>query len=91
MNRTLDETAAVLGLKPRAFRARLRELGILNTSGDLASQHRNRGYLYSDPRSTLIPSINKYRHYAVVMVKEEGVDWLAKKLGITITNKDAAA
>ena len=90
-NRTLDETAALLGLKPRAFRARLRELNILNSSGDLASQHRDRGYLFSDPRSTVIPGINKLRHYAVVMVKEEGIDWLAKKLGITITNKDAAA
>jgi len=90
-NRTLDETAALLGLKPRAFRARLRELGVLNTSGDLASQHRDRGYLFSDPRSTVIPGINKLRHYAVVMVKEEGIDWLAKRLGITITNKDAAA
>lgn len=91
MNRTLDETAAVLGLKPRAFRTRLRELGILNSSGDLASSHRDRGYLYSDPRSTLIPSINKCRHYSVVMVKEEGIEWIAKKLNITITNKDAAA
>jgi hypothetical protein len=91
MNRTLDETAAVLGLKSRIFRTRLRELGILNSSGDLASQYRDRGYLYSDPRSTLIPSLNKCRHYSVVMVKEAGVDWLAKKLGITITNKDAAA
>lgn len=90
-NRTLDETAALLGLKPRAFRTRLRELGILNSSGDLASQHRDRGYLYSDPRSTLIPSLNKCRHYSMVMVKEEGVEWLAKKLGIAITKKDAAA
>ena len=91
MNRTLDETAAVLGLKPRAFRTRLRELGILNSSGDLASQHRDRGYLFSDPRTTLIPSLNKCRHYSVVMVKDDGVTWLAKKLGITITHKDAAA
>jgi len=91
MNRTLDETAALLGLKPRAFRTRLRELSILNSSGDLASQHRDRGYLYSDPRSTVIQSLNKCRHYSVVMVKEEGIEWLAKKLGIIITKKDAAA
>lgn len=90
-NRTLDETAALLGLKPRAIRTRLRELGILNSSGDLASRHRDRGYLFSDPRITLIPPHNKPRHYSVVMVKEDGVDWLAKKLGITITKKDAAA
>ncbi|MFJ3375505.1 hypothetical protein ACIPLA_11380 [Pseudomonas sp. NPDC086112] len=91
MNRTLNETAAVLGLKPRAFRTRLRELGILNSSGDLASQYRERGHLYSDQRSILIPSLNKCRHYSVVMVKKDGVDWLAKKLGITITKKDAVA
>jgi hypothetical protein len=91
MNRTLDETAAVLGIKPRAFRTRLRELGILNSSGDLASQHRDRGCLYSAPRVRWNPTIGKPVHYAVVMVKEEGVSWLAKKLGITITHKDAAA
>ena len=90
-NRSLDETAALLGLKPRAFRARLRELGILNSSGDLASQHRERGYLFSDPRIRWNPKIGKPVHYAVVMVKEDGVTWLAKKFGITITNKDAAA
>lgn len=91
MNRTLDQTAAVLGIKPRAFRTRLRELGILNSNGDLASQYRDQGRLYSDPRVRWSPTIGKPVHYAVVMVKEAGVDWLAKKLGITITNKDAAA
>lgn len=91
MNRTLDQTAAVLGLKPRAFRIRLRELRILTTNGDLASHHRNRGYMFSDPRSVQIGTTNRYRHYAVVLVKEEGVEWIAKKLNITITHKDAAA
>ena len=37
------------------------------------------------------PAIGKPAHYAVVMVKEAGIDWIAKKLGITITKKDAAA
>ncbi|WP_223546720.1 hypothetical protein [Pseudomonas sp. A-B-19] len=91
MNRTLDETAAVLGLKPRAFRTRLRELGILTNNGELASKHRDRGYLFSDPRSTWVRAIKQHRHYAVVMVKEAGVEWVAKKLNITITHKDAAA
>ena len=91
MNRTLDQTATVLGLKPRAFRTKLRELHILTKDGDLASHHRDRGYLLSVPRSVQIENTNRYRQYAVVMVKEEGVEWLAKKLGITITNKDAAA
>ncbi|URN86305.1 MAG: phage antirepressor KilAC domain-containing protein [Pseudomonas protegens] len=91
MNRTLDETAAVLGIKPRAFRAQLRELRILSKDGDLASHHRDQGHLFSDPRSVQIGKTGRYKHYAVVMVTEAGVTWLAKKLGITITNKDAAA
>ncbi|CAH0154224.1 hypothetical protein [Pseudomonas mediterranea] len=91
MNRTLDQTAALLGLKPRAFRIRLRELGVLNSSGDLASAHRDRGYLFSDPRSRWNPAIGKPVHYAVVMVKEAGIEWLAKKLDITITRKDKTA
>lgn len=93
MNRTLDAAAAVLGLKPRSFRKRLREHGILTQGGDLASQHRDRGYLYADARSRWNPSINTFSHYSVVMVTENGVAWLAKKLGIEITqhNKDDAA
>jgi len=91
MNRTLDETAAVLGLKPRAFRAKLRELRILNSSGDLASHHRDGGNLFSDPRTVTVGKAKIPKHYSVVMVTEVGVQWLAKKLGITITNKDAAA
>lgn len=91
MNRTLDETAAVLGVKPRAFRAKLRALRILSTDGDLASHHRGQGNLYSDPRSVQIGKTGRYKHYAVVMVTESGVQWLAKKLDITITKKDAVA
>lgn len=93
MNRTLNETAALLGLKPRTFRTRLRELRILNADGTLASQHRDKGYLYSAPRSHWNPAIQQHRHYAVVIVKEPGVAWLAKQLGITLTRqgKDSAA
>lgn len=91
MNRTLDETAAVLGIKPRAFRAQLRALRILTSTGDLASHHRDGGNLFSDPRSVRIGKTNRFKHYAVVMVSEAGVQWLAKKLDITITHKDAAA
>ncbi|MFI8430973.1 hypothetical protein ACIGEI_25010 [Pseudomonas sp. NPDC078863] len=91
MNRTLDQAAALLGLKPRAFRTRLRELGVLTSTGDLASKHRDRGHLFSDPRSRWNPTLRNYTHYAVVMVKESGVEWIAKKLNISITNKDAAA
>lgn len=93
MNRTLDATAALLGLKPRAFRSRLRELGILTQNGELASKHRDQGYLYVDTRSRWNANINTFSYYAVVMVKEPGVIWLSKQLGITVTpaKKDAAA
>lgn len=93
MNRTLDATAALLGLKPRTFRKQLRELGILTQAGELASQHRDQGYLFVDSRSRWNSNINTFSHYAVVMVKEAGIAWLAKQLGIEITtkHKDAAA
>lgn len=93
MNRNLDATAALLGLKPRTFRKQLRERGILTQAGELANQYRDQGYLYVDSRSRWNPNINTFSHYAVVMVKEAGVAWLAKQLGIEITtkHKDAAA
>lgn len=93
MNRTLNATAALLGLKPRTFRKRLREIGILTQSGELASKHRDRGYLYVDARSRWNPSINTFSHYSVVIVKEKGVAWLAKQLGIEVTqqSKDKVA
>jgi hypothetical protein len=90
MNRTLDQTAALFGIKSRAFRKALRELRILTSSGDLASHHRSSGHLFSDPRSVQLGP-NRLKHYAVVMVTENGVQWLAKKLGIAITDKEVAA
>ncbi len=91
MNRTLDATATILGIKPRTFRAKLREIGVLTQAGELAPKHRDQGYLYVDSRSRWNKNIHAYSHYAVVMVKETGVTWLADQLGITTTKKDAAA
>ena len=93
MNRNLDATAAVLGIKPRALRQKLRELGILTQTGDLAARHRDQGHLFADPRSRWNQAIRTYTHYSVVMVTESGVPWLAKQLGIIITtqHKDGAA
>lgn len=90
MNRTLDQTAALFGIKPRSFRKALREIRILTSTGDLASQYRTSGHLFSDPRSVQVAP-NRLKHYAVVMVTENGVQWLAKKLGIAITGKEVAA
>ncbi|MBK5299754.1 MULTISPECIES: phage antirepressor KilAC domain-containing protein [Gammaproteobacteria] len=90
MNRTLDQTAALLGVKPRALRKALRELRILTPGGDLASHHRDSGHLFSDPRSVQVGP-KRLKHYAVVMVTETGIQWLAKKLGIVITDQEVAA
>ncbi|OUM06915.1 hypothetical protein BW686_13360 [Pseudomonas syringae] len=78
-------------MKPRAFRMKLREIGVLTQAGELAPKHRDQGYLYEDSRSRWNKNIHAYSHYAVVMVKEAGVAWLSDQLGITTTNKDAAA
>ena len=91
MNRTLDEAAAVLGIKPHALRKQLRELGVLTQMGELACKYRDKGHLYIDPRKRWNPSIGKYSHYAVVMATEQGMGWLAQQLGINVTQKDAAA
>ncbi|RML61457.1 hypothetical protein ALQ93_03167 [Pseudomonas syringae pv. pisi] len=91
MNRTLDATATILDMKPRTFRAKLREIGVLTQAGELAPKHRDQGYLYIDSRSRWNKNIHAYSHYAVVMVKEAGVTWLSDQLGITSTKKDAPA
>ncbi len=47
-----------------------------------------------DPRVTDPPRLGIRKHYAVLMVTEAGIDWLAKQLGIEITEvpaKDSAA
>ncbi|MBS7416993.1 hypothetical protein [Pseudomonas syringae] len=78
-------------MKPRTFRAKLREIGVLTQAGELAPKHRDQGYLYVDSRSRWNKNIHAYSHYAVVMVKEPGVAWLSDQLGTTNTKKDAAA
>ncbi|MCY1282782.1 hypothetical protein D9M68_341810 [compost metagenome] len=95
MHRNLDATAALLGQRPRKFRQRLRELGILTASGELASKHRDGGYLFTQTKSRWNEYIRGWTHYGQVMVTEKGVAWLAQQLGIQITtengHKDAAA
>ena len=94
MHRDLDATAAVLGIGPRKLRRRLRELGILDHAGDLASAHRDRGYLFVATRSRWNASINGWTHYGVVMTTEAGVAWLAPQLGVAVQRMpptDAAA
>lgn len=85
MNRTIRDAASVLGLGEHALRARLRADKVLNQDGTLAAQHIGKGHLFMDPRATWNKQTGRYRHYSVVMVTEAGIDWLAKRLGISIT------
>lgn len=91
MNRDLSAASAVLGIGPRKLRHRLRELGILDHEGKLTAAHRDRGYLFIDTRSRWNPAINSWTHYGVVMTTERGIAWLAKQLGIDVTQKGQAA
>ncbi|MDG9855634.1 phage antirepressor KilAC domain-containing protein [Pseudomonas nitroreducens] len=85
MNRNIREAATVLGLGEHALRAHLRADKSLNKDGTLAAQHIGKGHLFMDPRSRWNPKLQQYMHYSVVMVTEAGIDWLAKRLGISIT------
>lgn len=94
MNRTVREAAQVLGIAESQLRAHLRSINALNRDGTLAARHIGGGKLFMDPRVTTIKRIGIRKHYAPLMVTEAGIDWLAKQLGIAITElpaKDSAA
>jgi hypothetical protein len=91
MNRDLNQAAAVLGLRPRKLREQLRERGVIDHQGELASRYRGQGHLYVDTRSRWNKAINGWSHYGVVMVTEQGIAWLAAQLAVAVTNKDAVA
>lgn len=94
MNRTVKEAAQVLGIAEGQLRAHLRSINALNRDGTLAARHIGAGKLFMDPRVTTPTRLGRRRHYAVLMVTEAGIDWLAKQLGIAITEvpaKDSAA
>lgn len=94
MNRTVKEAAQVLGITEAALRKHLRERNALNRDGTLAAKHHNGGHLFMQPRVTTLKRSNIRKHYAVLMVTEAGIDWLAKQLGIEIKEipqKESAA
>ncbi|MDN6857249.1 phage antirepressor KilAC domain-containing protein [Pseudomonas sp. CAN2814] len=85
MNRTIREAAAVLGQGKRALRDRLKADKVLNRDGTVAAQHIGKGHLFMDLRATWNKTNGRYHHYSVVMITEDGIAWLAKRLGISIT------
>lgn len=94
MNRSLKEAAHVLGITENALRAFLREKNHLNKDGTLAARHVGGGNLFMDARATQPKHLGFRKHYAVLKVTERGIDWLAKQMGIAITEipqKDTAA
>ena len=94
MNRTVKQAAQVLGMRESILRAWLRSSGTLNCDGSLAARHIGGGNLFMEPRVTQPKHLGHRKHYAVLKVTERGIDWLAKKMGIEITEipqKDTAA
>lgn len=94
MNRTVKEAAQVLGITEVSLRAHLRASNALNRDGTLAARHIGGGKLFMDSRVPHPKKLGRARHYAVLMVTEAGIDWLAKQLGIEIKEipqKDSAA
>lgn len=94
MNRTLNQAAQVLGIRETALRAWLRDQGHLNKDGTLAAKHIGGGKLFMEPRVTQPKQLGHRKHYAVLMVTERGIDWLAAQMGIEIKEipqKDTAA
>ena len=97
MNRTVKEAAQVLGITEPALRKHLRTSNALNRDGTLAARHHNGGKLFMQARVTHVKPANRApitKHYAVLMVTEAGIDWLAAQLGIAITqvpSKESAA
>lgn len=97
MNRTVKEAAQVLGITEPALRKHLRASKALNRDGTLAARHYNGGKLFMDPRVTLLEPPGRApitKHYAVLMVTEAGIDWLAAQMGIEIKEipqKESAA
>lgn len=93
MHRTIREAAQVLGVAESALREHLRKTKALNHDGTLAARHIGGGKLFMDPR-VANPKPGFRKHYAVLMVTEAGIDWLAKQMGIEIKEmpqKDSAA
>lgn len=93
MHRDINQAAAILGLKPTHLRKKLREIGVLTQIGELQCRHREGKNFFVQPRSRWNPSIQTYSHYAVVMVTEDGIAWIAKQLAIQIRkmpNKNVA-
>lgn len=84
MHRDINQTAALLGLKPHHLRKKLREIGVLTQIGELHCKHREGPNFFVQTRSRWNNVINTYSHYGVVMVTEDGIAWLAKQLAIQI-------
>lgn len=94
MNRTIREAASVLGVRESDLRKHLQDTRVLNNDGTLAAKYIGRGHLFMDPRQRWNKQLRKYAHYAVLMITEGGIDWLAGRLGVSITttrHKDDAA
>lgn len=84
MHRDINQTAALLGLKPSHLRKKLRDLGVLTQISELHCKHREGKHFFVQTRSRWNKSIMTYSHYGVVMITEDGIAWIAQQLAINI-------
>lgn len=85
MSRDITATAALLGIGPHKLREHMRDWGVLTKHGELAPAERARGRFEVDSRQRWSAAVGRYVYYAVVMTTDEGVAWLASKLGKSVT------
>lgn len=90
MSHDLNHAAAILNTGPHRLRKQLRVLGVLNSQGELAPAHRGGKLFCVDPRQRWSVQLNRYIHYGVVQITDDGIAWLARQLGIRITTTAAA-
>lgn len=81
MNRDITAAAAVLGIGPHRLRRKLRDMGVLTKSGELACAYRDQGRFLVETRQRWNAHISQHVHYGVVLVTEPGIQWLAEVLG----------
>lgn len=86
MSHDIPSAAAILGIGPRKLRNFLHEVGVTAPDGSLTTAHRGAGRFEVSTRAWWSYSLQKNVHYAVVVVTEAGIAWLANKLGIPVIN-----
>ncbi len=84
MNRDLTTAAATLGVGPRRLRQKLRDMGVITKSGDLACAYRSGPRFVVETRQRWNDTLSQWVHYPIILVTEPGIEWLASTLGTPV-------